>query len=421
VFPPRYAAELLESIVHDLPAKATFPLILPTVQSLVTSSAWQNQKAGLEVIRTLLSASPVSSNQIVESSVTTAVQAFSTGHVRVQYQALTLLGAICNRTSEVSASSVQTVHAQSIVQVVKQALTSECIKVSHAACGVIISFCRGSSNDNVISPETVAPLLPQLLSGIAAGVLARMNRCEEEGVCVLAVAGINALACVADAAGQAFEPHYAEFVPGLLACMTMNMNAATGNTVSRSMEENGASSVRGAAMEAVTLVGAAVGGRECAVFVRDAEVVMGLVMGLLKTANRVYAVEREATKNNVKYSSPPLAISMEKVQRSAARISGMMEEAFAQFMPAILPHLLKQAKQKNEMAVTDGDEAGLAATNSGEVERDLDMGTESLTMKISGVGIKKLTINTSVVQVSGRRGWRALHMATARGRSPRVR
>jgi hypothetical protein len=76
----------------------------------------------------------------------------------------------------------------------------------------------------------------------------------------------------------------------------------------------------------------------------------------------------------------------------------MMEESFSQFMPAVLPHLLRQAKQKNEMSVSDGDEAGLEATMNGDVERDADAGTEALTMKIPGVGIKKLTINTSVVQ-----------------------
>jgi hypothetical protein len=392
------AAECFEAFVHDLKTKKTFPTILPLIQQMVSSADWTMQKSGLEALVRVSSASPVSFTVHRDATVTMALTALDSANVRVQYQAMQLLGCLCNKTGEADAKSIQSTHGNAIASKLGPLISSPCLKVSDAACAVLISFCRGSSNDSVIESSQIQPMLPTLLGAISTGVLARMSQCEEEGVCVLAVGGINALACVADASKEHFAAYYSAYMPGLMSCMTMNLDQATGNTLSRNLEDNGASNVRGAAMEAATIVGASVGGKDFPQFVTDAGQMMQLIMSLLSTANKHAQAERDAAAANASYTAPALAISMDKIQRSAARISGMMEEAFSQFMPAILPHLLRQAKQKNEMAVSDGDEAGLEATNNGEVERDYDMGTESLTMKIPGVGIKKLTMNTSVVQ-----------------------
>ena len=392
------AAEVLEALLHDLSAKLTFPTVLPLVTQLLSSADWRSKRAGLEALGRTASASPVSFSPYLPTTVAAALSCCADGNVRVQFQALHLLGAVCNRAVAEAPDSVQALHGGAIVAAVSSLVASPEIKVAAAACEVVVSFCRGSSTASVLPPSSIAPFLPPLLSAISSGVLARMGECEKEGVCVLAVAGINAVACVADAAQEHFQQHYEAFMPGLLQCMTMNLSPSTCSPLSRSLEENGCAMVRGAAMEAAAIVGGAVGGRDFGRFVTDAEKIMQLVMTLLAKANEQYRAEKEAATANVDCASTPLPISMEKLQRSAARISGMMEEAFAQFLPAVLPHLLRQAKQKNEMTVVDGDANGLDASNQGAVERDADAGTETLTMKIPGVGIKKLTMNTSVIQ-----------------------
>jgi hypothetical protein len=307
------AAELLEAFAHDLPAKETFPTLLPMAEALMGGD-WKGKRAGLECLGRMLSAAPVSFARYLPTTTAAALAALADANPRVAFQGLQLAGQVCNLTTGPEQdSAVQKAHAPALAAAVGRLVASPVLKVANAACGALVSFCRGSSNDNVVSRELVEPLLGPLLAALSEGVLSRLSQTEEEGVCVLAASGINALACLADAAGPAFAPHYAAFMPGLLQCMTANLDAA-GAVVSRAAEENGVGNVRGAAMEAATIIGKAVGGRE-GPFLRDAETVMQLVMSLLAAANGSYQAERDAAKAGRPYSAPPLPISMEKAQR----------------------------------------------------------------------------------------------------------
>lgn len=269
------------------------------------------------------------------------------------------------------------------------------MKVSSHACNALISFLRGdgSTNENCVEGELVVPFLRGLLQALGEGPLGKAGTINQEGA-VLVVSGINALACLADVVGKDFEPYYANFMPGLLSFMKIGLSSQ-GMPVNAG-EDSSMAILRGSAIEAASILGEAVGGKESPVFLQDATQIMQFVLTYLACANQIATLQAAA--NAGLSSSVALPLPMDKVQASCARISGMMEEEFAQFMPAILPHLLRQAKAKNDMSMSEGDEAGLDATNKGEVERDADMGTESMTIKIPGMGIKKITVNTTVVQ-----------------------
>ena len=91
-------------------------------------------------------------------------------------------------------------------------------------------------------------------------------------------------------------------------------------------------------------------------------------------------------------------VPFDKVHNACARVCRVVGAEFLNFLPAILPALLKQAKQKSDLEITEGSEKDLKASRMGETQRDLLMGTESVTMELPGQGIKKLTINTSVME-----------------------
>lgn len=354
---------------------------------------WRSKRAGLAALERLLEASPVAFSQFSSTAVAAATASSKDANVRVQFQALQLLGSLCNKHSTYK---LQQGFTGEMISIICGLMGSSCIKVSNHACNALISFLRGdgSTNENCVEGDLIVPYLNSLLEGLGKGPLAYAGVINQD-VVVVVVSGINALACVADVVGKSFEPYYANFMPGLLAFMKIGLSAQ-GMPINAG-EDSSMAILRGSAIEATSILGQAVGGKESPAFLQDATQIMQFVLTYLSCANQI-ATLQAAADAKLSEANVSLPLPMDKVQASCARISGMMQEDFAQFMPAILPHLLRQAKAKNDMSISEGDEAGLDATNKGEVERDAEMGTESMTVKIPGMGIKKITVNTTVVQ-----------------------
>lgn len=97
-----------------------------------------------------------------------------------------------------------------------------------------------------------------------------------------------------------------------------------------------------------------------------------------------------------------------------------MKEAYSPYVVDVLPHLLQRATDRSDVEISvswpcgscelelvhiltpfdqqEGDEAGLQATKTNELEMDEDAGTESMTVAVPGRGLTKVTINTSKIQ-----------------------
>ena len=341
--------------------------------------------------------SPVSFKKFASTTVAAACSCATDANARVQFQALQLLGCLCNKHK---LYKLQEAFPREILTSICSLMCSPCMRISNHACNALISFCRADGSENCVESDLLLPYLEGILRALGDGPLSSASKVGSvEGAEALMIAGINALACVADVVGREFQPHYASFMPGLLSCVKLGLDEHARPVNPR--EDSVMAILRGTAIEAASIMGEAVGGNESQDFLRDATSLMHFVLAYLALANQVAMADAASSAPG---ASPAgrikmcLPIPMDKVQASCARISGMMGSDFAQFMPSVLPHLLRQVKAKNDMSVTEGDEAGLEATNKGEVERDLDMGTESMTMNIPGVGIKKLTLNTTVIQ-----------------------
>lgn len=65
----------------------------------------------------------------------------------------------------------------------------------------------------------------------------------------------------------------------------------------------------------------------------------------------------------------------------------------------------------------EGDEAGLVATRDGAFEHDAKTGTESVTVSVPGMGLKKLTMNTSQMQEKSQAAGAVYELASALGSS----
>ncbi|GMH49699.1 hypothetical protein TL16_g00584 [Triparma laevis f. inornata] len=369
------AESYLEALFHDLGGRVSLPVVISSIQTLGTS--WQSKRALLAVLERLFEACPVASKSHALQAVNLATE--PSPNPRVIHQSLQLLGCLCNK-SYVDQSDPK------VLEFISNSLTSTGKVVKHA-CAALISYCKGGTG---CTKENLLPFLQPVMSRLQTGPLSHVNTTSNPGSPPILAAGISSIAAVASVVEEAFEPFYG-VTAGLIQVISMGITAegACGNA----NEPSEMQTLRGKALEAFSIVGEAVGGKDCGPFVQDANNVMGLVIKYFQYANKLATLTAAAATNQT-ISIPPLPIPMDDVQSSCARISGMMGDDFVQFLPALLPHLLRQAKAKNEMEVEDCKDGEV----DGDVQEDFEGGTQSMTMKIPGVGLKKITLNTNVVQ-----------------------
>ena len=278
-----YAESLLESFLRHLGGgTATLPVVLPLIEALMNAPEWRNHRAALSILERCLEAAPVTFAQHVPVAVEAALNLASaaTSNARVQLQALQLLGALCchdtveddpNYSPSANATPVQvrSQYGGRILQVASTLVASPCAKVSAHACLVLVSFCRGGSGkDNCgvsVPKDGLVPYLQDVLMALASGPLsldvsdpAKVNG----GAVTVLVRAINAVACLADAAGADFAPYYNNIMPGLLGCSQFGLQIDPNGGVRAAGASAGLShdfaTLRGSAIESATIVGEAV-------------------------------------------------------------------------------------------------------------------------------------------------------------------
>jgi len=188
--------------------------------------------------------------------------------------------------------------------------------------------------------------------------------------------------------GEDFVPFYGSTMPGLLGCayFGLELDHASGcvHPVSPQALSHELSMLRGAALESATIVGEAIGEDNAAMYRSDAEKIMVLALALLKAPADQKAAD--------------VIIPMDQLLAGCARVANVIKDDYAPFLPYVLPRLLNRAKEEADISVTDGDESGLEASKRGNLDRDDDEGTESVTVALPGMGTKKLTFNTTQIQ-----------------------
>lgn len=373
-----YAESLFQSFLHSLAAPA-LSVALPLVESLLqNNSDWRQQRAGLAMMEACLTSAPVAFTPFVPVAMEAALSlATAAQPIRLQWQALRLLGVLCETDVTLEQSNDETVrqhYSLRVLQGLSQAVQSPTSKVSALACLAIVSYCRGgaatgkSSSDDDLHPVT--QFLSDLLQALVAGPLSL--DVVDRGAVVVKIRAIGAVACLAEAGGEAFAPFYASIMPGLLTCSQMQHRGNHEMT-----------QLIGAAIESATIIGQATEADETtrARYVTDAQQIMQFIVPILQQAE-------------MGNSDMPL----DQLLSSCARIASVMGPEYAPYVNMVLPHLLKRASAPPDVSVTDGNEAGLDATKRDGLEIDEDLGTESMTLAVPGKGMQRFTVNTSKIQ-----------------------
>jgi len=392
-----HAESLLESFVQNLGGASTLPSIFQLVDSLLASNSWKNQRAVLSILERCLAAAPVTFVPHIPATVDAALRSISSTSARVQYQALQLLGSLCcaNSVETDAGPSLSTVgqpqqilvrenYGGRILEVVSRLIQSPCTKVASHACLAVVSYCRGgngSENCRVpIEKGLVVPYVGGLLDALRSGPLSvdlSNPHSVTEGSLTVLVRAIGAVACLADASGEDFLPQYG-VVSGLTACALFGLEKSGQfiKVAANMKNTHEMATLRGSAIEAASIIGAAVAGPEgehVSTFVNDASEIMNIATTLLNSGNTE-------------------VIPMDQLLAACARIAAVMKSQYVQFMPSVLPHILKRATEKLEVSITDDNED---ANNPNEED---DNGIEGYCVSIPGMGAKKVKINTTQLE-----------------------
>ena len=354
-----YAETLLGSFLQNVGGSLSVSLLL--VEKLLSSSEWQQHRAALAILDQCLHANPVSFCPHLGVALEASLKMIDSPNPRVQFEAMNLLGALCENPA-----LKQEQGGRMLAAATKMA-TSTNSKVGALSCLVIGQYCRVGSEEMDME-SAVIPYLRDVLMAIVTGPLSVQvvqGSSVNSGALVVQVRAIGAIACLAEASGESFCQFYGDVMPGLLGCSQLPS------------DQSEVAQLRGSAIEAVTIIGQAIGESQRSLYVADAEKVMQIALPLLQ--------------------SNSTAIPMDQLLSACARIASVMGEQYAPYVNQVLPHLLARLNEKVDISYTDGDEAGLEATKRGEMNMAAD-GVESMTVALPGKGLTKVSINMAKLE-----------------------
>lgn len=328
----RYAESLFQSFLRSMVTPALAGA-LPMVENLLqqTFQDWRRTRAGLCLMEACIVAAPVSFAPHVPIAMEAALRLASPEQpIRVQWQALHMLGIMCETDSVVGKEeTVRQRYGPRILQVLSRAILSPGPKVSALGSLAIVSYCRGGANSAKTSTNgdahPVVQYLSDMLQALVTGPLS-LDVCDR-GTAVVKVRAIGAVACLAEAAEEAFAPFYSSIMPGLLACAQVpNPN-----------QNHEITQLIGAAIEAATIVGQAIESDETvrAQYVKDAVQIMQYIVSALQQTG-------EATTN----------MPLDQLLSACARIASVLEGEFAPFVNVVLPQLLQRACAPPDVSIS---------------------------------------------------------------------
>jgi hypothetical protein len=322
----QYAETLLQSFLHSLPAQA-LSVTLPLVQQqLQPSNDWRRQCAGLRMTEASVAFAPISFSSQVPVAINAALSFLTASQpIRVQFQALRLIGVICESENAATAALIRQSYGVTILQVLAHALQSHCTKVSALAGQAIVSFVRmqvGCDSSNDANP--VVDYLSDLLQALVMGPLS--NAALDRGSVVVKIRAIGAIACLAESSGEGvFVPFYSNVMPVLLACSQIPPASPE------------AWQLISSAIEGVTVVGQAIASDETtkAEYIQSAGQIMQFIVPIVQQCDGAAS-----------------DIPVDQFLAACARIATVMGLAYVPYIQVVLPILLKRATAPPDISVT---------------------------------------------------------------------
>lgn len=329
--------ESLDRIAIALGGKAVLPVAEAIIPSFLNNEqSWVHRHAALLGISQIGEGCQKQIEAKLGEVISLALRRFQDPHPRVRWAAINCIGQMCTDFGPRIQKEFHESIVSSLIAVMDDAGHP---RVQSHAAAAVINFCDEAS------PAVIAPYLDRLLEKLQT-LLQSPHRITQEQA-------VTAIAAVADSAETQFVKYYDWFMPRL----KQVLSGATGHKHLRRL--------RGKVMECISLVGLSVGPEK---FGPDAAHVMNML------------VSTSAAQNEDQ--DDPQGFYL---MQAYARICRCLKGGFIQYLPHVMPALLKAACQKPDI---------IHVLETGEDEDQDDVeGYETVT-----IGDKRFGIRTSVLE-----------------------
>ena len=304
-----YAFEQMVAWVKSSPDIA-MAVTLPLLESNLSGN-WSQQWAAMVCVQACAEAAPIAFAPHIPTALQAALQLCNSANARVVYQAIQLLGVLC----ETGNFTVWEHFGERILQAITKAASSSSDRVKAMACTTLSSYCRPESADKLDGARFVVPYLSEVLRGLVQGPLS--------GPTVVQSRAVQAVICLAHAAGSSFAPFYPIVMPGLLSLAQH----------SKSTEYEDIK-LQTTAIEAATIIGQAIGDENIHMYQDDATKIMQWVIPVLQQG-------QDESSN----------IPMGQLLSACARIATVAGEAYAEYAKVAVPLLIQRASKSTDVEI----------------------------------------------------------------------
>lgn len=339
--PDTIGESALDRISNALGGKVLLPILMEELTLMLRRSDWQSRHAALMAFSCAGEGCRDQLMRVLDRIVNGILVFLSDPHPRVRHAACNAIGQMA---TDFTPEFEQKFHSQVIPALCRLLVDFSNIRVqAHSACAMINFF-------EECPQEILATYLDPITEHIELALSSYMTEGIPKDETKLFVVEniIVALSSVADSSAESFIKYYEKFMP----CLKFVIKASTGNDELRTL--------RGKAIECVSLIGMAVGKEK---FCADASDVMQLLLatqtGELKLAD----------------DDPQLSYMM----AAWARICRILGSDFQTYLPFVMEPVLRAAALKVEIALLN-DEDKAAIENSSD--------WESVSVQDQAVGIR---------------------------------
>jgi len=305
----------LDRFTCGLGGKAVLPHIIATIPPMLQHSDWKYRHAALMAVSAIAEGCCKQMEPLLPSVVDSILPFLTDVHPRVRHAACNALGQL---STDFPIIFQKKFHARVMPGFLKLLLSDTAFpRVQAHAAAALVNFTEECPR------KILTPYLDDLVSALEVVLTSKIQELLNGGTKLVLEQILTTIATVADTAEDKFTKYYERFMPSLKYIFE--------NAIGKDFRL-----LRGKSIECISLIGLAVGAEK---FLADASEVMNL---LLKTQT---GEEMEADDPQISY-----------MISAWARMCKIIGKGFVQYLPLVMPPVLKAAQIKPEVALLDMDD-----------------------------------------------------------------
>ncbi|CAI7740685.1 unnamed protein product [Closterium sp. NIES-54] len=349
------AQECLDRLAISVGGNTVLPVASQALPAYSTDADWKKRHAALVCLAQIAEGCTKVMSKSLESVVTMVLAAFNDPNPRVRWAAINAVGQL---STDLGPDLQQQYHARVLPALIAAMDDGANPRVQAHATAAILNFSEAAT------PEIMAPYLDQLLNKLLQ-LLQFGKRMVQEG-------SLTAIAAIADCSQEHFSKYYDGVMPYLKTVLTQ-----AGDKEQRML--------RAKAMEAISLVGMAVGKDK---FRADAKEVMQVLVSL---------------------QSAPMDdddLTMSYMLQAWARLCKCLGAEFLPFMHVVMPPLLHSASLKPDVTISDIDDDTANDDDDDDSVETITIGDKKIGIRSPSSGETRAAASSSRTTCGSGRGGR---------------